>query len=173
MNWKTKKQVNRDANFERETLGKIATDLIQKESHPVDVIEQTNEMLTDWDKNIEAAIQEGKTKYNYDFYIHVETKQEKLLQNVLRNYFFTRTTCPTPNYDQTIFKYHYKEDIPEFLWVIPSRMACKIIKAGALHLPEDQKELLGFVMDFDDGTLLKKCKELNGEQVDSTLLIKG
>ena len=166
MNWTTKKIRNK-----RETAGKIARDLIIK-ADPVNVIDQTQEMLTDWDNNIAQAIKDGKSKYIHDFYICVETKKEKLLENVIRNFFFTRTTCPTPNYDQTIFKYHYKEDIPEFLWVIPSRDACKLIKQEALNLPKEQKELINFVFDFDDGTLLRRCKELNGEEIDSTLLIK-
>ena len=33
----------------------------------------------------------------------------------------------------------------------------------ALEIPDEQKELLQFVMEDADGTLLKKCKKLNNE----------
>lgn len=155
----------------REKVGKISTDLLQKKE-PIIPSEQAAAMLTDWDKNMLEAINAGLKKYHHDFYIVVETKKERLMQNIIRNFFFTRVSCPTPNYDQTVFKYHYKDDLLEFLWVIPARDICHDLRDNALFVPVEHKELLQFVLDFDDGTLFKKCKLLNGEEMDSPILAK-
>jgi hypothetical protein len=101
--------------------------------------------------------------YYGDFYLVVETKKEPKMQNVLRNYFFHRSSCPTPTYDNTVYKYHKADDRIEFLWVLPSKQVCKMIKDYAVELSADQRELVKFVLDDADGTLLKRCKQLNGE----------
>jgi hypothetical protein len=41
---------------------------------------------------------------------------------------------------------------------------------NAIAIPESERELLNFVLDFQDGTLLKLAKKLNGEEEDSPLL---
>jgi len=55
------------------------------------------------------------------FYVCVITKKERLMDNVLRNYFLARSTCPTPQYDQTVYKYHRDSGAIQFLWVLPSK----------------------------------------------------
>ena len=46
-----------------------------------------------------------------------------------------------------------------------------LFKQNALQVVDEEKELLRFVLQFDDGTLLKLCKKLNGEETDT--IIKG
>ena len=70
-------------------------------------------------KNLYEAVDRGYLKFKGDFYIHVETKKEKLLENVLRNYFIPRETCPTPNYDQSVFTDHREKGEIQFFWTIP------------------------------------------------------
>lgn len=148
----------------RETVGKLSSNLLANaisEDHSSE--EQMREQLEEWDKNVYACIAEGKRSFNTDFYLVVETKKERIMKNVLRNYFFCRLTCPTPNYDQSVFKYHRNEERIEFLWVLPSKDTCKMIKNNVLELTPDHKELIGYVLDDADGTLLRRCKQLNGE----------
>ena len=148
----------------RDTVGKISSKLLlnaHDDSHSAE--EQMRESLTDFEKNMEISIQRFKKMFAQDFYIIVLTKKERLMMNVLRNYFTGRLSCPTPEYDQAVYKYTLKKDHLEFLWVVPSKDACQMIKEYPLELPEEGHELRNFVLSFYDGTLLHKAKLLNGE----------
>ena len=149
----------------RETVGKIATDLLPNQIDDTHTaIDQMREQLTEWDKNIELAVEQGLKDYMVgDFYVVVSTKKERLLPNVLRNYFFTRFSCPTPEYDQTVYRYHRADDALEFLWVVPSKDTCHHFYNNPLQIEGDERELLEYVLSFMDGTLLYKAKKLNGE----------
>ena len=162
------------SNEARDTVGKISSELIQQ-SHNYDhtANEQMQEQLKDYDKNVDICFKRSKKDFEGDFYIVVLTKKERLMQNVIRNYFAGRESCPTPEYDQVVYKYNKKNDYLEFLWVVPAKDICTLMIQNALNLPSEQKMLLEFVMDFVDGQLLKKAKMLNGEKVDSPLLNKN
>lgn len=150
--------------MKRDTVGKLSWDILSNAAVPdYSAEEQMREQLEEWDKNIEEAIESGKKTYTGDFFLVVETKKEPKLQNVLRNYFIPRLTCPTPQYDNTVYKYHRIDDRIEFLWVLPSKATCIMMKEYAVDIPEEQKELLKFVLDDADGTLLRLCKKLNRE----------
>jgi len=158
----------------RETVGKISSELMQKSHENTHTpIEKIKEQLKDFEKNIDECIARGKKDFINDFYIVVVTKKERLLQNVLRNFFYPRQTCPTPEWDQTVYKYNRKNGCVEFLWVVPAKDICDLLIANALDLPPEQRDLLEFVMDYNDGTLLMLAKKLNGEADDSPLLVKG
>jgi len=149
---------------ERETVGKIATDLKKNEADNThSPTEQMREQLTEYDANIHLCLEEGKNEKLGDFFVVVLTKKERVLDNVLRNYFFHRYTCPTPEWDQAVYKYHRAGDHLEFLWVVPSRDTCQYMADNALTIDKEQRELLNFVLDFNDGTLLQRAKQLNGE----------
>lgn len=158
--------------MKRETLGKIATDLQQQEAPTRDPIELEREMHKDYEKNISECIDAHLSTYVGDFYVEVITKKERLLQNVLRNYFFATQACPTPTWDQTVYKYHRATGHVEFLWVIPAKDICEMFTLNAMEIDKSERELLKFVLDFNDGTLLNLAKKLNGECVDSPLLEK-
>ena len=147
----------------RVTVGKLATDAMQKELVTTDAREQGKEMTKTYMDSLVEACKSGKVALDGDFYLVVLTKKEKLLQNVIRNYFLYRRTCPTPDYDQAVYKYNKADDAIDFLWVIPARDITIEIKANALDLAPELHELRSFVLDFADGTLDKKAKMLNGE----------
>lgn len=154
----------------RETVGKISAELSQKAPDSVDPIEIERELHQEYEKNVYEAVERYKKEWAGDFYIIVITKKERLMQNVLRNYFFGRESCPTPDYDQTVYLYHRAKEEIEFLWVIPDRETCIMFRENVLKVPESERELLKFVLDFADGTLFKLSKKLNGEVDDSCLL---
>lgn len=158
--------------MERDTVGKISSVLIQKEPDTYSPLEQMSEQLSDYDKHIFDCIELFKKslQVNSDFYIVVITKKEPLMKNVLRSYFAARLSCPTPDYDQAVYKYNYKDESINFLWVIPSKDTCQLLRDNALIVHDSEKGLLAFVLDFYDDTLLRKAKKLNNEIYDSPLL---
>lgn len=148
----------------RDTVGKISWDLLQNaDVADHSVHEQMQENLVDYEKNILEAVDRGLNSFDGDFYIVVETKKEPKMKNVLRNYFIVRQSCPTPTYDNSVYKYHRRDGNLEFLWVLPSRETYNMMKDRALEIPSEERQLLQFVLDDADGTLLKICKKLNKE----------
>lgn len=156
--------------MKRETVGKMSSDLKKGESDNThSATEQMREQLSDFEENMEACVRAGKSEHPRDFYVVVITKKERLMDNVIRNYFLNRRTCPTPDWDQAVYKYWHKDEHLDFLWVVPSKDTCQFITDNALTLPDEQKDLLKFVMDFNDGTLLNRAKILNGEIVGTNI----
>lgn len=153
----------------RNTVGTIATDLLIK-PEITNPIEQMQEQLSDYDRSLAECIEKALLTYPSDFYLVVISKKERLLENVLRCYFFSRKSCPTPEWDQTVYKYH-RFSGPQFLWTVPSKDTCELFMRSAPYIVPEERGLLEFVQQFSDGTLMKKAKELNGERPDSPLII--
>lgn len=147
----------------KETVGKKALELQLKEAETQDPIELERAMHEDFEKHMLECAERGLKKNSGDFYIVVLTKREKLLKNVLRHYFLDLGACPTPNYDQAVYKYDKENDDISLVWVIPDRETCFVMKDNAVTIVPEERELLRYVLDFADGTLYKKCLELNGE----------
>lgn len=160
---------------QRDTVGKISLDLTSKnEKVTHSAHDQMQEQLEDYEKNVIHCIHNFKVQAPHlkHFYIVVITKKERLMQNVIRNYFMARQTCPTPEYDQTVYEYSDLTGDLKFMWVVPSKDTCEELKENALNVAPEERQLLKFVLDFMDGTLLKIAKRLNGESVNSPLLVK-
>lgn len=150
--------------MKRDTVGKISWDLLANAA-PINHSpeEQMQEQLEDYENNVYEAIERGIKEFPEDFYVVVETKKEPKMKNVLRNYFMIRKSCPTPQYDNVVYRYHRVSENCELLWVLPSKQVYSMMKNHALELTKDQRQLLQFVLEDADGTLLRKCKKLNGE----------
>jgi len=155
----------------KETIGKISRDLQLKTPDSTDPIEIERELHQDYEKNVFECVNRSKKDFMGSFYVVVDTKKEPLMHNVLRKYFLGRSTCPTPNYDQTVYRYDRGLDKLDFLWVIPDRGTSFYLRDHALEVVAEEKDLLNFVLSFDDGELLRICKKLNGESIDSPLII--
>ncbi len=157
----------------RKTVGEISLDLMSKQPETTCVDELSNEMTKPYMDELFQSVEAGKKQRGGDFFAVVLTKRERLMLNVIRNYFFHRHSCPTPTYDQAVYRYNRKDDSIDFLWVIPSRAACNVMKENALDIPENQRNLFQFVLDFSDGSLAKKAKNLNNENVlDGSVILK-
>jgi hypothetical protein len=154
----------------RETVGKLSSELIVKPLETTSATEQMQEQLADYDKEMLDCITRSKIDFPDNFYVVVLTKRERLMQNVLRSLFFARLSCPTPNWDQTVYKYDRKKDEIVFMWVIPSKQTCEQMTANKHLVPIDEYRLLGFILDFNDGTLMKLAKNLNGEKEENVEL---
>lgn len=152
-----------------ETVGKASLKLMQEPQENKDVNAQREAMLSDFEKNFYQAFDRGKAQFNGDFYIAVITKKERLMQNVLRNYFLVRESCPTPDYDQAVYHCRKRDNAVELLWTIPNIQACERYKVDPLGVKAENRELLKCIFSFYDGSLLRHCKKLNGELKESTV----
>jgi hypothetical protein len=102
--------------------------------------------------------------HNKDFYVvaligfDLKTKKEKLLA-------WPRFSCPTPVYDQHVFKYHHESTALEFLWSLPNKEKCAYYIKNyhkLLRDPDQQKQTTMCLM-FDSGQLLEWVKKENKE----------
>jgi hypothetical protein len=158
--------------MKKKTVGEVSVELNQKTADNISVLEQQEGMQQEYIKNLEEVSRKALHKYGSDntFFIEVITKKEPLMQNVLRNYFIERTTCPTPNYDQSVFMYEPKKERIVYLWTIPCRDACIHLLENTTVIHKDEEQLLRNVKLFESGYLFQWCKELNKELPDSPLL---
>lgn len=145
------------------TVGQEALDIFQTGTYEPSPVVLQQEMLRDYYQKLIDCVLENRKKYKGRFYIVVLTKNERLLQNVLRNYFFARHTCPTPDYDQSVFRYDNLSETIEYIWTIPSQDACFHLFANRSQVHRDEQELLSFVIRFRKGELFRLAKKLNGE----------
>jgi hypothetical protein len=153
-----------------DSIGKISQELKVKKAPTRDPIELQREMQKKYEKNIYNCVKRGKKALESDFYIVVITKKERLMDNVLRNYFFFRKSCPTPEWDQVVYHYHPGPEKLEFLWVVPSNYTCGVFKDNIMDISKEEKPLLKFILDYEDGTLFRLSKKLNGEEADTPTL---
>ena len=138
----------------RDTVGKISAELLQKDTYADHSAgEQMQEQLREYESNVYDCVASGKSIYSGDFFVVVITKRERLMPNVMRNYFLHRLSCPSPEYDQTLYHYHRADDNLEFVWVIPSIVAVKDMVKHKHNLDMSFYQLLKFVLEFLDGTL--------------------
>jgi len=152
------------------TLGSLAYDVLIKEPESRDPIELQRELQKKYIDELIDCVENYKKIQPRSFFVCVITKREKLLQPVLRNYFIARDSCPTPDYDQAVYKYNREDDRIEYLWCIPDREACLTYRENALQVVPEERQLLHHILDFADGTLYRLSKKLNKEHVNSPLL---
>jgi len=154
----------------RKTIGALSQELLQKEFDTRDPIELQREMQKKYIDSLVECVEHNKHLHKGDFYITVITKKEPLMQNVMRNYFFARNSCPTPDYDQSVFRYKSAIEELEFLWCIPDRETCFIFLENKDKVVFEETELLQNIIDFNDGSLYKLAKKFNNE-VDNSVVI--
>lgn len=154
------------------TVGQKSLELAQKQPDTRDPIELQRKMQEDYVKNVVECLERGKKSITGSFYVVVTIKKERLMSNVIRNYFFPRKSCPTPEWDQSVYRYDVKKDDIEFLWIIPSKDTCALFKENILEIAQEERELLNYILMFEDGTLFKLAKRLNNEKDDSIILDK-
>lgn len=165
------------------TLGSIASDLLKKHENininPLEIQRaQEKEYLDNlvWcvkhaRKEIDCSDMKGhekckeKSALTGSFFIAALLKKEKLLENVLRNFFVATSACPTPCYDQTIYRYNDQSGEIEFIWVIPDKETCAVFRENMNQIVPEEMGLLQFILEFYNGSLYTKMKQFNGEQL--------
>lgn len=152
---------------EKKTAGQLSQEAWSADPVTDSIDELKDEATKEWFDMLEQRIIDGRKTYTGDFYICVLQKKEKLMQNIIRNFFFHRKTCPTPDYDQIVFQWDESAQELIYHWSIPNRDTCFRLLNDPLHVHPDHRELLDHVMDFKDGTLSRRAMILNGELKDN------
>ncbi len=144
----------------------------QTDSSQINVMELQQSMQEDYMKELLDLIDKDYHKYPGDFYVVVLTKAERLLANTFRNYFLTRHSCPTPFYDQTVWRYNKKMGRVEYLWTVPGKEECKHILMTHKEIPTEGRQLVQFVWMFFNGELLKLAQKFNKETQEQGILYR-
>lgn len=155
----------------RETVGKASYDMQLKEQCSRDPIEIQRELNKNYLDELVKCVEDAKKEHHGDLFIVVITKKEPLMENVIRSYFSSRISCPTPQYDEAVYHYHRAEENIEFLWTVPDKGTCWHLRDHCLEVVPAEKELLNNVLSFFDGSLMRRCKKINGEAPDSPKII--
>ena len=151
------------------TVGEIALDLQKKGDLQTDSIELQREIhkgsssKKSYEEEVWECVERGKKdpKIEGDFFVVVLFKKERHLQNIIRQYFLYRQTCPTPEYDQTVYQYHRKQEQLQYIWTIPNNATCQYLPLMD-EVPFDQELLLSMVEAFKSGQLEHLANVLNG-----------
>lgn len=107
----------------------------------------------------------SRSKMEGDFYVVVLLKKEKALEGVFRTYFIASLSCPTPHFDQTVYKYNSHKGTIEFLWVVPDKYLCQEFREFKDECHPEQHALLNYVLSYYSGELYQLSKRLNGESI--------
>jgi hypothetical protein len=148
------------------TVGQLSHEASLLEKEPIRVQEQTAKMHEEYGEELMRAIQKGIETYPGEpiFFIEDITRQERLMMNVIRHTLIPRMSCPTPNYDQTVYRYSMKDDTLELVWVLPSPETCQYYLQNLPLVVDEERELMQFILDWRDGRLEKMAQDLNCEE---------
>ena len=83
----------------------------------------------------------------------------------VRDLVWPRISCPTPVYNQHVFKYVYETKKIEYLWTIPTQQKYYYYLRNAKELMQDtlHSQQVQFCMLMESGQLLDWVKKENGE----------
>lgn len=157
------------------TIGSQILGLSQRNIEKMSVVEAWKVKESDYMKGLIECAETNRKLFLGDFFIVTVLKTETLLSNALptfREYFIAQETCPTPNYDQNLYKYNSKTEEISYIWTIPDRETSHYLFENKLIVDASERQLLDFVLKFADGSLFRLMKELNGEKHDSPELEK-
>jgi len=151
----------------KQTYGQAVTDALANNTLDDDVIEYRRLMEKEILRRLHESVALSKDKTQYtgkDFYVVLVPKKERLMQGI-QSIVFTRLSCPTPVYSQSVWKYHRLSGELEFLWVIPGQSLYKFILRNTIKFLEDPetRQLAQYVTLMESGELFSWVKKENGE----------
>lgn len=109
---------------------------------------------------------------NRDFYLVLVKTNDMTSKEPLDNV-FVRRSCPTPGYNQNVFKYHHLTGTLEFLWTIPRQhIYWHMYKNRSYYILDPKyKRQTAFIVSMESGKLLDWVKKENGELPDAVITI--
>lgn len=165
-------KIDWNSEYNRPTLGKIITDIRSMQPEKRSVVEIAEEQTQNYIPELVAITEQGKKETNTNFYILINLRISPLTPEMYEFKREIKLTCPTPNYDQTLFFYNREADRIEYVWSIPDRYTCHYMLYYKDQIPVNEHELLNYVIKFANGDLFEMMKIRNGEKKDSPLLDK-
>ncbi len=149
------------------TFGEQYLKGIQSDSGKAPVKDIREGMLSEWDQNVLEVVQKTRAiEPTRHFYVCVTTKREYLAKNTIRNYFESKYDCPTPTFEQVVYKIHKDGTNISLMWVIPNKDACIYLTMNAFTVAPQERELLSYVLRFNKGELDQLAQKENGEIIE-------
>lgn len=138
----------------KETVGKVSQSLLAKADTKQGIVDTERAVNKDYfDHCKECVERKPHSEWKEPWFLITVNKKERLLENVIRRYFFGRKSLPSPEYDQTVWHYHPSSGNMEFLWCIPDKNTCYQIYNNRSEIPTEENHLAKFVIDFMDNRL--------------------
>lgn len=163
--------IRKKLNVPSKTIGQHQFAILSKSHDKINPIElqrdihQGSNSERSYEEEVYDACERGKNdaRIEGDFYIVVLFKKERFLTTTVRQYFFYRQSCPTPQYDQTVYRYDRNSDKIEYLWTVPDKETCETLPFDKHLVPKDHQLLVVMTESFNNGDLDKYAMKLNGE----------
>lgn len=176
--------------MEKKKLGQIAYEHSKKAHDTTDPRDIQQAQEQDYKKQLEFAVQharkkvscEGMPKHDKcgdniplegDFYIEVISITDSILTNVIKNYFVPRKTCPTPCFDQTVYKFDSNREDIFYIWTVPDKEICYEFIHNPDKVHPKEKELAKMIFMYFNGELLRLAKKFNGEKDQPGIVLEG
>lgn len=143
-----------ETNKNTKTVGAAAIELQSKADGKQSVMDTKDAMLKSYP---DALVKCAKSKdWTEPFYVCVQSRRERLLNNVIRNQFYARKTRPIPQFDLALYHYDPSTEDLRFVWCIPDKESVINIMVNRANgtLPHDQSKLYDFCVGFINGTLV-------------------
>lgn len=141
--------------MKRKTVGQEAYDRLLAPDESQGIIDTQREVHKSYLKEINNTIDKHKD-WTTPYYVVVIAKKERLMENVIRQYFMARRTLPTPQWDQTVWRFDPKSGDLRFVWCTPDENTAKWMAGNTSEVPPDQYELLNTVIELINGRLYSK-----------------
>lgn len=142
----------------------------KRETSNVTVNDLRNTGLEHYDRDLFKCFDTKKNDYQSIFYI-VSTFRKDPVTGKVNTLFWSRNSCPTPQFDQAVYQCNKDWSGPLFMWSLPSEDYAIALRDNAQMCPPEQYQLLRFVLDYYDGTLLHVAKKLSNETEETGQLI--
>jgi len=145
-----------ESHVKSQTVGSAALALLSKGDQKQGVVDTQQEMQKGYVDQLIIAAQRGAKEFGLSkpFYVCVQNRRERLLENVIRCQFYPRQTRPIPAYDLSLYHYDPKIEKLTFVWTIPDKETCSVIKKCRYASPKGEEQLYGFVKAFHEGKLI-------------------
>jgi hypothetical protein len=100
------------------------------------------------------------------------TKVERI-GNAVRTFVLARHSCPTPTYQQAVWKFNHESGTLEFMWSIPDKILYYYLLHNKTKLLADKQyaDTVKFVILMESGELLDWVKRENNEKIDAVIKI--
>ena len=135
------------------TVGAEAQKLLALPDQRQPIIDTMEEMGKEYLKNLKECV-ERYPEWKDPWYLCVIAKKERLMENVIRHYFYGRQTRPAPTYDLTLFVYNPGTGDLKHEWTIPDADTCAYLMLNGHRLGQEHQALCEMVKKYSSGTLV-------------------
>lgn len=136
----------------KQTVGAKALELANKTDEKIDAHALQEEMNKTYMEELQKCV--DQCTWTEPFFVVVLLKKEQLLNNVIRRYYVARRSLPTPQWDQTVWRYYPSTGNLEFVWTLPDEQVAMEMAMLPHEVHPEERELYGYIRMMLDKTLL-------------------